>query len=243
MTPTLLDHAVLVVIVAASLIEWRWYWPRVARTLAGGTPGARLRVYRNIAIAEWVMTFYIAWLWMTRGRPWTALGLGYVAPLRLGVGGALAAGVIALLWFQRRAILAKPERIERLRQRLAYASPLLPRTSGERLAFSLLSITAGICEEFVFRGFLMWYFAVWTGPVPAALISSAIFGFGHIYLGLGHVPRTALVGLIFAVIVLLSGSLWPVIVIHAAMDLNSGDLGFHALAGPARGEESSAAPA
>jgi membrane protease YdiL (CAAX protease family) len=243
MTPTLLDHAVPVVIVGGSLIEWRWYWPRVVRNLAGGVPGARLRAYRNIAIAEWVMTFYIIWLWIMRGRPGTALGLVPGSPLRLGVGVCLAAIVIALLWFQRRAILAKPERIARVRERLAHASPLIPRTSNERLAFSLLSITAGVCEEFVFRGFLMWYFAVWTGPLGAALISSAIFGFGHIYLGLGHVPRTALVGLIMAVIVLLSGSLWPAIVIHAALDLNSGDLGFRALSTAPAGPSSSAAPA
>jgi CAAX protease family protein len=243
MTPTLLDHAVLVVIVAASLIEWRWSWPRFARALANGVPGARLRVYRNIAIAEWAMTFYIGWLWLMRGRPWIALSLGSVAPLRTGLGAALAVIIVALLWFQRRAILAKPERIEKLRERLAYASPLIPHTSAERLAFSWVSITAGICEEFVFRGFLMWYFAIWTGPIPAALISSAIFGFGHIYLGLRHVPQTALVGLIFALIVLATGSLWPAIVIHAAVDLNSGDLGFRALSGTPAGHDVSAAPA
>ncbi len=243
MTPTLLDHAVLAVIVVASLIEWRWSWPRFARALAGGVPGARMRVYRNIAIAEWAMTFYVGWLWVLRGRPWMALSLGPVAPLRTGLGAALAVIIVTLLGFQRRAILAKPERIERLRERLASSSPLLPHTSAERVAFSLVSITAGICEEFVFRGFLLWYFAVWTGPVPAALISSAIFGLGHIYLGLKHVPQTALVGLIFAAIVLATGSLWPAIVIHAVVDLNSGDLGFRALSGSPAGPDASATSA
>jgi len=243
MTPTLLDHAALVAIVASSLIEWRWSWPRFTRALASGVPGARMRVYRNIAIAEWAMTFYIGWLWIVRGRPWIALGIGSVTPLRTGFGAALAVIIVALLWFQRRAILAKAKRIERLRERLAFASSLIPHTSAEHLAFSWVSITAGICEEFVFRGFLMWYFAVWTGPLPAALISSAIFGFGHIYLGLGQVPRTALVGLIFAAIVLATGSLWPAIVIHAAVDLNSGDLGFRALSGAPAGPDASAAPA
>jgi len=41
---------------------------------------------------------------------------------------------------------------------------------------------------------MMWYFWVWTGPSLVLAISSAIFGFGHIYLGLPQVLRTAAVG-------------------------------------------------
>jgi len=75
------------------------------------------------------------------------------------------------------------------------------------------------------------------------LISSAIFGFGHIYLGLIQVPRTAALGVIFALIVLASGSLWPAIILHAALDLNSGDLGFRALASDPASSTDPAAPA
>jgi membrane protease YdiL (CAAX protease family) len=234
-TPTLADHLVLPTIVTLALLEWRWYWPRFTSALAAGVPGARLRVYRNIAIAEWVMTLYIGWLWVLRGWSWSELKLGPAPPLRAGLGVLLSVVVVGLIWFQRRAILAQPERIERLREKLAFASPLLPHTSAERISFSLVSITAGICEEFVFRGFLIWYFTTWTGLILAIAISTVIFGFGHIYLGIAQVPRTALVGLIFALIVVASGTLWPAMVIHAALDLNSGDLGFRALSGAPAG--------
>ena len=41
--------------------------------------------------------------------------------------------------------------------------------------------------------------------------------------------RTAVVGAVLALVVLAAGSLWPAILIHAAMDLISSDLGYRGL--------------
>ncbi|HEV2340320.1 MAG TPA: CPBP family intramembrane glutamic endopeptidase, partial [Candidatus Acidoferrales bacterium] len=97
---------------------------------------------------------------------------------------------------------------------------------SDRHWFWLLSITAGICEEIIFRGFLMWLISVWTGVIFAAIISSVIFGLEHVYLGVAQVPRIALLGLGFVIVVLISGSLLPAMVIHATMDLSSGEISF-----------------
>jgi membrane protease YdiL (CAAX protease family) len=236
----MLDHVVLAVILLEALSEWLWLWPRYLRAIARGVPGARARVYRNLLIAEWTITLYVIALWAARGRPWASLMLGPVAPVRLGLGLAFALTVVSLLLVQQRAIFSRPKRVKRLREKLAFGDPLLPHTVSERRRFRLVAMTAGICEEIVFRGFLMWYIGAWTGPALAVVLSSAIFGFGHIYLGLSQVPRTAVVGLIFALLALASGSLWPAIVIHAAVDWNSGDMGFRALGSTA---ESSGADA
>jgi len=72
---------------------------------------------------------------------------------------------------------------------------------------------------------------VWTGVVAAVILSSLLFGIGHIYLGRAHVPKTALAGLFFACLALASGSLLPAMLLHAAMDWNSGELGFRILDG------------
>ena len=53
-----------------------------------------------------------------------------------------------------------------LRQ-IGAARPLLPHTPGELRGFNLLSITAGICEEVLYRSYIWWYVAVWTGPLLA----------------------------------------------------------------------------
>ena len=68
-----------------------------------------------------------------------------------------------------------------MRRSLGHADPLVPRTKGERRGVILLALTAGICEELMFRGFVIWYFlAFWPGTrfgvIFAIVASSILFG-------------------------------------------------------------------
>lgn len=227
--PRWFDDVVLAVILIGPIFEWLWYWPRFVRAIRARIPLARARFYRNIIIAKWVVTLYVLGLWIVTGRPFSATRLGLSSPLRLGAGFLIAGLIVSLLVVQAqkvRRVLTRPEAVARLRAKFAFADPLVPETNGERWGFWLVSISAGICEEIVFRGFLLWLLTAWFGLVGAVLISSIIFGFAHIYLGFAQVPRTAIVGLVFALIVVATGSLWPAMVIHAAVDMSSGEMGF-----------------
>jgi len=62
-----------------------------------------------------------------------------------------------------------------------------------------------------------------------ALISSFLFGSGHIYLGVRQIRVSAIGGAAAAIIVLAARSLLPVIILHAALDFHSFDLGYRAL--------------
>lgn len=236
------DHVFVPILIAWSVADWLWFYPAFVRRIAAGVRGARKQLYWSILAPEWALTATILWLWRAQGRAWPALFLSGATPWRLGVGLALAALLLGLLWTQRRAIFARPELLQVVRRKIAHGEALLPHTEDERGWFAALAVTAGVCEELIFRGFVMWYFSVWTGPILALVISSAIFGLGHIYLGLGQVPKTGAVGAALGGVVLLAGSLWPAMIIHAAIDLNSGDLGFHAFsAGDAAPEPPGAA--
>lgn len=225
-----LDHVFFVVLALVSpLIDYFWLYPRLTRATAAGVPGARPRFYLAGALTQWGLTAGALALWASRGRPWAALGLGSGSPLRLGLGLALAAVVIGLLAAQRRALFARPERFELVLRQVGSAVPLLPHTVDERRGFTRLAITAGICEEVLYRGYVLWYAAVWTGPVAAVVISSILFGAAHLYLDGRSAIRAGIVGAVMAGLVLLSGSLWPAMILHAAVDINSGDLAFHAL--------------
>jgi uncharacterized protein len=90
-------------------------------------------------------------------------------------------------------------------------------------------VTAGFCEELWFRGFLIAYLAQWIGWWQAAVASSVLFGIGHACQGPAGVPKTTGVGLVFAALYGYSGSLWPSIVLHAAIDVQSGAIGYEAL--------------
>lgn len=225
-TPHLFDNVLFAVLLAIPLLEWRWVWPRFLNRLASGVPHVRARFYRAIVLGQWLITLSLLAYWAYSGRPWEWLLLGSSTPLRLGIGLAVAVLISALLYWQRVQVLKNPDAMVKVRPQLEGAIPLLPHSQGEMRLFKIVSATAGVCEETLFRGFLIWYFALWTGLMPAAIFSSFVFGFGHLYLGPVHVLKTTLAGLFFACFVLACGSIWPAILIHAAMDWNSGEIGY-----------------
>jgi membrane protease YdiL (CAAX protease family) len=98
----------------------------------------------------------------------------------------------------------------------------LPVTWTERRWWVFVSITAGVCEEILFRGFMLHYLHVfpWTLNLTLALlISSVIFGVHHLYQGAGGAAGTAIVGILFGLLFLLTGNLLLPIIFHGVMDL------------------------
>ncbi|HUI84929.1 MAG TPA: CPBP family intramembrane glutamic endopeptidase [Candidatus Binatia bacterium] len=102
---------------------------------------------------------------------------------------------------------------------LAY---FVPATWTERRWWVFICITAGICEESLYRGFLLHYLHVfpWTLNLTLALlISSVIFGLGHLYTGIAGAIGTGIGGFIFGLLFILTGSLLLPMILHAALDL------------------------
>ncbi len=101
-------------------------------------------------------------------------------------------------------------------------SYFFPATWPERRWFAFLCITAGICEETLFRGFLLHYLHVSPFSLNltiAIVVSAAIFGLQHLYQGASGVASTTLSGVIFALLFLLTGNLLLPMVVHAVCDL------------------------
>ena len=100
---------------------------------------------------------------------------------------------------------------------------MLPRTSTEILLWILLSISAGICEEFVYRGYLQRQFAAMTGSVVAALVLQAVvFGVSHGYQGWKQVVTITVLGALFGILAQWRRSLVPGMAAHAWADIYSG---------------------
>jgi membrane protease YdiL (CAAX protease family) len=64
--------------------------------------------------------------------------------------------------------------------------------------------------------------------VAGFALAAVLFGLAHLYLGHMHVVRAAIVGAVFGLLVIGTGSLWLAIVLHIAMDLIGGAVGGHA---------------
>jgi membrane protease YdiL (CAAX protease family) len=226
------DHLIFALLLLFPIVELRWTWPRYLARLAAGVPRARLNFYRSILLQEWIATVALLAYWAGTQRPLSALLLVTSSPVRFVIGMVVALVLCGLLIMQNKAILARPEVMLKVRRKLAYSEPLLPHSCAERWRFHAVSITAGVCEEALFRGFLLWYFSVWVGLWPAAILSSIVFGLGHVYMGVKQIPNTAIIGLVMATLAILSGSLWPAMLLHAAIDWNSGEIGYHVLNAP-----------
>ena len=100
---------------------------------------------------------------------------------------------------------------------------LAPKNAAEFALWIALCITAGIVEEFVFRGYLLQQFAsirgkLWTG----VLASSLLFGAAHGYEGMGAMIAIAAYGAMFCVLAMQQRSLRAGIMAHAWHDFITG---------------------
>ena len=90
-------------------------------------------------------------------------------------------------------------------------------------AWVCLSISAGICEEIVFRGYLQRQLTLMTGNVGVAILLQAIlFGIGHAYEGLSAVLAIVLHGLFLGILAKWRGNIRAGIVEHAGWDILAG---------------------
>jgi membrane protease YdiL (CAAX protease family) len=91
--------------------------------------------------------------------------------------------------------------------------------AGYALAFALVVVVA-ICEETIFRGYLLLRLgAVFRSRAAAALVASLIFCLGHGYEGIAGVVAVFFIGLFLSVVYLWRKSIIAPAVIHFLQDL------------------------
>ena len=83
-----------------------------------------------------------------------------------------------------------------------------------------MSITAGFCEELVFRGYLQRQALGLTGSVALAVLAQAVlFGVAHWYQGVKMVVLITVLGILFGVLAHWRKSLRPGMIAHAWGDV------------------------
>ena len=113
------------------------------------------------------------------------------------------------------------------------AARVLPSSMIEFLPYFALAVTAGVCEEFLYRGFALAALVRVGLPIwLVVLLTSLLFGLAHTYQGKSGVAGTSLMGLVFGGFRVLTGSLVPVTMWHAAVDIVAGIAGQRYLLGP-----------
>jgi len=229
MTLHWIDHLFAVLLALAVPFSSYYSIRRYKAEIEAGATEKRGLLMRSLITEEWVALAVLSLCWVVMGRCARELGLG----LQPGgaVGYAVAAVMCLLVLGQMVMVTRSAEGRASFRETVRPASFLLPHTLQERRLFDGLSVTAGVCEEIIYRGFLISYLTVLLGTPfwGAALLSSVIFGLGHTYQGPVGFGKTAMVGAAMALLVGLTGSVWAAIVVHAWLDLAAGRMYFAAV--------------
>lgn len=215
----IVDHLFIFLLFVVQPIHGAWAFNRyVKRVEAGKTPD-RIKLYRETLALEWVAFAALAGTWYLLGRP--PADLGFVAPGGAGfwAGSVFVAAFSAYLllsWRQTKQLTSEDKE-----EHIASFGKLrhfLPQNDREYRSIALLSITAGIVEETVYRGFVLWYLFSYMPAWAAVLVSAIAFGLGHSYQGAGGIARVTAIGIVFGALYVFTGSIWVPIVGHILLD-------------------------
>jgi uncharacterized protein len=196
--------------------------------------GARRSFYGRLLVLEWGLAALVLVVWLSApGVDAAAVGLRWPRSWPGPVAVAATVLVLGFVVVSTRALrsggLARAAAEPRRPGQGRHAEPavhatlaLLPRTTAERRLFTLVGVTAGVCEEWLYRGFLLAVVAAIGGglPTPALVAIGALaFGLAHAYQWVAGIVTTGVLGGVMAGLYLGTGSLLLPVVLHALIDL------------------------
>lgn len=187
--------------------------------------------YLKLSIMLWVVTAFLIYAFSIG-----ALGISapdYFPSSALQMSTAIAICVLLVIYTIFSAVSIsrsgdmKSQVLRALEKGGGSLNALLPTTRSEYVVFVILvSVSAGICEELIFRWYLLYWIESHANWMIACVISSLVFGLWHLYLGWAHVARSAAVGFLLCLLYLYFESILLVIFLHIFMDVHAGTVAF-----------------
>jgi membrane protease YdiL (CAAX protease family) len=185
---------------------------------------ARIVQYLLVIVVEWLMVAFIWYFVRRRGirigdlvggrwaRPVDALRDLGIAVAFLIISGAILQGLGYLLKAAPNAAIRN----------------VLPRGPSEMILWIMVSLTAGFCEELIFRGYLQRQFAALTRSAVGGIVLQGIaFGAGHGYQGWRLMVLISVFGAMFGLLAHWCRSLRPGMIGHFLQDGVGGIVGRH----------------
>lgn len=184
----------------------------------------KLRLYATIMVMEWTLVALTAVIARRHGL--TLRDLGQTLGNRRLTLVVMLSGLVAFLALSVfNASQIKKATRGQLSATVRRARKFVPIGFVEVSVFALVSVTAGICEEILYRGWLVSFLGAVSGSIWIGMVLAAVlFGFGHAYQGRQGIVGTGILGLLFGGMFVMVRSLVPGEVIHAAIDLVNGIL-------------------
>jgi membrane protease YdiL (CAAX protease family) len=176
----------------------------------------RLALYLSATISQWLLAGLGLLIFFLSPLSVFSVGFRTLAPVTaLTWAGALVALSVAGI---RLGLFLESRGWWPAEAELVYL--LIPKTRQEKFwSVLLLAPTAALCEEFLYRGFLLAQLTQWLrSGAWAWVVSSLAFGLAHIYQGWNGIARASLLGALLAYPVIHFGSLYPSMLAHGLID-------------------------
>lgn len=194
--------------------------------------GARICFYLNTIISLWIPTLIVLLLVAFTDLTFREIGLTFptinthtLGPvITFTVFGLALLYVLVILYYligYRYRSAIRNQLLQAAEKEADGFSEIFPTTEKEKRLWNLVSVTAAITEEIIYRGFLIKAFTTLFPHLSIGfilLIASFLFGLAHTYQGLIGVIRTTVVGIFFSLLYLGFGSIVPVILFHFLID-------------------------
>jgi membrane protease YdiL (CAAX protease family) len=214
--------------------ETWWGLARYKKILSGIAGGQiqKSYLYIRLMVNLWIPAFFILLLSAAKRITPNNYGLCWFKPYNNSYLLYISL-VIALIYFIYLSYSLVALRINAIKKVIINQNlpdtikALLPVTRKEKLVWVFTSITAGIIEELIFRGFFFYLMGNLFPGLNIFIIlgiAALIFGIGHIYQGLMEAVKPMFLGLVYGVFYIAFGSIIPCIILHAMQDLCATDV-------------------
>lgn len=183
----------------------------------------RRRFFISNSLVLWFMAAVVVGIWYWNKRPFELMGF---RPPEPGLTATILSAVLVILYVADVAYsMLSPHELAKTQEQWESSVPFLPERYRELPAYTFMCITAGVCEEIMYRGFLVNYFIdpMKHGfPWMAAIFPAVLFSIAHFYQGYMAMFKIFLLSMLFALIFIFSKSLLFVVIIHFLIDFVGG---------------------
>jgi membrane protease YdiL (CAAX protease family) len=221
--PNIIDH--ILVFVIGILLPLRSMKAQKMLKKMHFSPVMKSRLYIGNSISLWVMALLLAGANWLMGRHPIEFGLSWPPEKMNDYALWSLLGFILLYGADLLYETAFPKSRKKTVKDWQENIPFLPASFSEFTKFIPLAITAGVCEEFIFRGYFISYFYNLLGKdhvYLAIFIPTLIFALVHQYQGRKAMVKIFFMAVFFGLIYYYTGSLWQVMLIHFLVDLIGG---------------------
>lgn len=210
-------YQLFLLLIITVLLPWLTIRNSVAmKALLLEQPAMRWAFYQQGALFQWLMVLLImVSLWWSGAGP---SAIGWSSYAHLGFWCSLLA-LVLLSWLTVRRHRPRPGLSHWVRRLYGHVAHFLPTDQRSYRWGVVMALTAGVCEELIYRGFLHHQLSMWLPVWAAVLLTNVVFALTHYTTGLINMLGSFVLGVLFSVGYLLTGDLWLSMWLHVLIDL------------------------